>query len=708
MTGVSTNGEGDLSATVCAIFVNIFGWLGGALIMMLGMKYYPIVFRHPVMEKRTPIEVPDEWFGWAKAAWKVKPEETFDSVGMDCGLMLEFFDFSTKLLLTISVPLFVVMSPINLWLGGGRVENGIVVTDNLSKIAIGNVRDFHPWLYWVYAFIVCAVVYVVIDFIHKAQSKFIAWRFQWLRDQPAPRCTTIMVEGIPEAYRSDDELQGFFAKAFGKDKIKEAHVVKNTPELSSLVTGQAALKFSLSKVEAEWEKAGKAEDKRPMVREMGVGAKVDAITHYKAEIEAIEPKIKEARGKVFDEAKQVGGVNTSSGFVTFNNRREKEIALQMKFSADVNEWVVTVAPDPSAINWAAFQGNENLSAGKKILGYACIVGLYIGFLPICLFVTNICRLITFPPSIQPAWVAFAPSIGLLGFLSFLPTFLNIIYQVFFSLKSTGENQHQLQISYFWFQVVFVILVTAIGTSLVTFAEQVAADPWILFSKLADQLPTATHFYMNYVALQWFSHGMYITRYSNFFKFVTFRILFGEEKAKKLAEPEDQDYYGLGGRCGRQAINLLIGVIFSTLSPMCGLLAAVNFIVSRITYGWLIVFAETRKPDLGGAFWVTLMEQLHKGLWIYCILMIGVLNFRARSWGPMIIGVIAFIYALRGYHQYKEKFQWEIQPFVEVMDKDDAKKPTKDDSKSAYMQPELKGEVEHKVGVAGEMLGLIFG
>jgi len=269
----------------------------------------------------------------------------------------------------------------------------------------------------------------------------------------------------------------------------------------------------------------------------------------------------------------------------------------------------------------------------------------------------------------------------------LPTFLLLIFLYFFSLKADSFAQHRLQIWYFWFQVFFVILVTAIGTSLLTFISTLAQDPFAIFRMLANQLPWATHFYMNYLVLQIGTHSMNFMRYVVFFKYLGFCQVWTPDDARKMAEPEDQDYYGLGGRIARWAINMLIGIIFGTLSPLCALLAFINFAVCRLLYGYMIVFAETPKADLGGVFWVSKLGHVWCGCIIYAVLMVGVLSFRAPTWGPTAVCIPAFLLTVWWRHSFHQTFHWETLPFKEVIG-EHAHHFAKKSGSHAYEQPEL--------------------
>merc|ERR1719392_280255 len=122
--------------------------------------------------------------------------------------------------------------------------------------------------------------------------------------------------------------------------------------------------------------------------------------------------------------------------------------------------------------------------------------------------------------------------------------------------------------------------------------------------------------------------MNLMRHVMLAKFFAFSALYEEEEARKKSEPEDQDYYGIGSRSARFTINLVLGVVYGTLCPPMNVLCWVNFYLCRLFYGYLIPFAESKKPDLGGPFWVESLKHLFVANIIYCIGMFGVLHQRA--------------------------------------------------------------------------------
>lgn len=269
------------------------------------------------------------------------------------------------------------------------------------------------------------------------------------------------------------------------------------------------------------------------------------------------------------------------------------------------------------------------------------------------------------------------------------------------MKADIFAQKALQNWYFAFQVVFVIMATAVGTNINGFMAMLVTAPIESFGVLADSMPQATHFYMNFLVLQWTTHFMNLMRYTPLAKYLFWRKVLGDEEGKKKAEPEDQDYYGMGSRSARFTINLCIAVVYGTLCPPMTLLCWINFFICRMVYGYLIPFAETKKADLGGAFFVSKLKHIFTGNIIYCILMIGVLARRGETYGPAAIAAPSLAYVIWSMKRFDTQFHWEYLPFtllaaaddktdrMAVQDKKEKKVKAEQDPNATYVQPELR-------------------
>merc|ERR1719359_1486156 len=173
-----------------------------------------------------------------------------------------------------------------------------------------------------------------------------------------------------------------------------------------------------------------------------------------------------------------------------------------------------------------------------------------------------------------------------------------------------------------------------------------------------------------------------------FKYIGFSKLYpdDDDKAHQLSEPEDQEYFGIGSRSARFTINMVIGIVYGTLCPPMNVLCWINFYVCRLVYGYVIPFAECKKPDLGGPFWVDMLKHMFIANIIYCIVMCGVLSLRAEMSGfqPVTIAAPSLIYVLYKYSRFERAFSWEELPIPEAM-KHDMKDSDKRHLKGDYVQ-----------------------
>eukprot|EP00928_Gymnodinium_smaydae_P099760 TRINITY_DN960_c0_g1_i2.p1 TRINITY_DN960_c0_g1~~TRINITY_DN960_c0_g1_i2.p1 ORF type:complete len:825 (-),score=175.49 TRINITY_DN960_c0_g1_i2:265-2739(-) len=667
--GVKLNGAGDLPAFLSALATNLAIIAFCVYFFQYAKNKYPIMYWGNVLEGIAPGDPRGAGWQWLSDAWNLSSEDVARSVGLDAAMLLQFTSFSMRLCFLLSLPLLFVLSPLHLLFGGSAAGD-----DRLSYLSIGNVYscgtddetgkrlfpDFNGcWIYYVHAFAAWLVVFFVQVSVYKQMEAFLPRRYKWLRELPEPRNTTLMITGIEADLRSDEKLKVFFAKALGQDKVKTAYVTRLSPTLEDAKRHLDLSSANLKEAEATWKQNDNRPDARPTFRGQ------DSINLYTQEVKRYEEEYRLEKDKLKHELSGVGGVYCSTGFVTFHKRTDAEIALNLQFKSDAEVMNLEIAPEPTSIIWNDLQKHSSMgSAGALALGYVLIVALYFLYTPIVIYITTIAQSINLGP-LQPLWAGVAPTLGLTVMVSFLPTILIMIFRLCFVLTADVWAQKNLQNTYFVFQIVFVILITSVGYNVKAVTETLVTEPFQVFGVMADSMPQATHFYMNYLVLQWTTHAMNLTRYVQLGKFVGFSALYEEKDAKAMSEPEDQDYYGMGSRSSRFTINLLICIVFGTLSPPMTILAWINFFLCRVFYGYLIPFAETKKPDTGGAFFVQQLQHVFWGNIIYCILTIGVLLRRGDSFGPAIIAAPTLLYVIWSMRRFSRKFTWQKLPFMEL-------------------------------------------
>jgi len=678
VAGVTWNTEGDLGSLESNILLSVMICLGCTLGFMNLRKLFPLIYQNNVIEGFSPAMLPPVWFGWARATLGASLEENIKAIGLDNAMLIEYNVLCMKMCAIIGIPMNLIMGPLNLWAGGGAAN------DVLSYWSMANI-DYGSWLFWVHAFVVWFVVLGVHVSVLGAMDQFMLYRYAWLRRMHDLRGRTVMIEGIPRAYRSDEKLRELFSTMF-EDMVESVYVVKGTSTLIPLWTKLGEKMACLREAEARWEH----EDKDPLKRPVDP-VKGDLIDYCAREVAAATTLVQHERDMIEAKSRQVGGVNTSNGFVTFTRRRYAQLALDVTYSQDKDVCVVSTPPLPEDIIWKDLQVFEASKAGWTTIGYLLLVSLFFAYLPLVVLITNIANLIDLGP-FQPLWRSVAPSLGLTIMVSFLPSILVWIFNSFFILKAKAWSQHFLQRWYYAFQVLFVLLITCISTNVVTFVQQLINKPTSVLWLAATSMPYATHFYMNYIVTQWYSHFMQLLRYTQLAKFWTFSVIYKPYEARSMSEPEDQDYYGIGSRSARLGIHMAIGVVFSSLCPLILPLVFVNFAFGRLTYGYLIGFAETKKPDLGGTFWVQELAHLYFAILIYVVLMIGVLSAWAQSFGPPAIASSSLLLVASSYVRFKRHYMWEKLPFSDLYEKHNEKSHTvelpSETTEHRYIQPAL--------------------
>mmetsp|Transcript_112747 Transcript_112747/g.299529 ORF Transcript_112747/g.299529 Transcript_112747/m.299529 type:complete len:791 (-) Transcript_112747:102-2474(-) len=680
-TGLSMNAVGDMKTFIASVIMYYTAAVICILCFSVMRRRYPIMYQHNEMTGKTPMKLGDGLFAWFAPTMRLTVEQVMDYVSLDHAMLIEYTHLCMKIMLGIGFPMFCFQGPMNWIFGDNRAGQ-----DHLSYLSFGNVVN-DSWLYWQLSLEVWLVVIYTTWLVHGAMRKFIPLRFKFLKQMSTCRANTVLVEGIPEDYRSEPKVRELFENLLPGAAVKSVEVVKDTTALECLVSQHENALLHLHTAEAQ---VAAHPDQIPMIRESMMGSKVEAIPYWKRQADEFEPQVKRERQRLLAESKNVGGVNLSVAFVTFASRTYAELALRLdtEISGNKDEWNIFTAPDPTEILWADLTQDENAHSARTVIGNIMIVVLAFLYMPLVIGVTNLGKVVQLKyiglGSLQSVWDGVAPTLGLELMVCFLPTFLINIFKAFYTCRAENLQQHKLQIFYFWFQVLFVILATAVGQNFKEFAITLVSDPAGIIPVMADTMPYATHYYMNYLVMQAMSHGMNCTRYIAVAKFKGFAAIFDEDQAKAMAEPEDQDYYGMGSRSARWTIMLGIGLVYGTLSPPINVLCFINFFICRVIYGYLFMFAESHKPDTGGCFFVSSLLHIFWLLMIYVILMAGVFYQRARTVGPCVISALSVIWVIVSVYKF-QAYTWEKLPMLELEAEKDIKRRA---DQGQYIQSEM--------------------
>lgn len=690
LTGITANQAGDLKSFTSGVLTNLSIILVCILVLAILRPCFPLVYQHKVeinssefflTRKQAPKEL-SNFLGWATASYRLRIDQVAVLAGLDHAMMLEFSHLSMRILGSIALPTGCILVPMHIWCGGNASGE-----DNLSKQGMANVVQ-GSWVCWVHAFFVWYVVVVTQFWVFRAMRAFMGRRFQWLIEMPESQATSILVEDIPEGMRTEAKLRQYFDEhVFGNQAVKTVYFVKDTTELVPWVKKLEAINLQFE--------------------QMPGGGKSARRSNFEPALFAQKRECEEQIQRLQTDIEANDALNSTTAFVTFYTRRQTVVACKIFSEADEEDLIVSIPPEPADIIWVDLMANPHAQRLREVIGYGLIVALFFTLMPMVVFITSItsldriCR--AFPrlngfvldhPDLATTWNGLVGPLALSLMMGMLPTFLNFIFSTFFLLKAEAWLQFRIQQWYFYFLLVFVLLVTTVASGVLETVRQLVENPLQIFNILAITLPRNTHFYLNYFPVQWAAHATSLTRYVILIKYLFLSRVFERQRAHELSEPEDQDFYGIGSRSARFTLLLVIALVFSTLSPLILLLGIVNFALSRLFYGYLFVYAETVKADLGGEFYVQQLKHLQEGLFIFVALMTGVLLQRSTSVVPAIIAGSSFVFVYYTYGSFKKDFRWEFLEFAEI-DDEAPEVPHRKPKVLTYKQPELPVPVEEE-------------
>lgn len=713
--GIEDNGSGDLGAFLAALGCNVVTVVICMLIFSKLRVTFPIMYATNTLTKPPTTTFQDDeeehgFTGWWKATMRMDTAELAHAAGLDHAMLLEFCSLAMRIMLIIGVPHLLILAPLHAFWGPNASGS-----DHLSRIGFANVEEGSS-VCWIDGLFVWGVVAATQWCIFEAQRGFMEHRIAWLKRMPFPRVSTVLVENIPHEHCSDSKLRDYFDGVFGGKVVMAAYMVLRAPHALALQTRVHTLDAKLAVAEDQLQKS-KTEgvELRPTFRvadprSKNFGVVVDAIEEWTAERGEKQAELDAEGQRISDvvaSGELDGGLCSTSGFVIFEKRQTSAHVLKHNVTEDLDSFSVSLPPEPSDVIWEDLKLDTRVQAGMNLVGYAAAVGLFFGFLPLVIAVSSITSLenlrdhvpffdyiILKFPTVAEVWNGTVGAALLSTLMGFVPTFLVLIFDKCFVLRAKAWLQLKVQEWYFYFLVIFVLLVTAIGSSLFATLREVGQDPESLLRILAATMPKSTHFYLNFVLAQWTTHAMVLMRHSLLIKFLGWEKLIGTERAKAKAEPEDQGYFGIGSRSARFSLMLVTCLVFCTLSPLICALGFVNFFLCRGFYGYLFVFAETVKPDLGGLFWCRQLKHVQQGLFIYVFLMVAVLKQRAASSGPMWIAALSLLLLVPSYLRFDRAFQWEHLSLAAIKGSEDS---GHGDPVGSYVQPELAGVCKSRAG-----------
>lgn len=701
--GVALNGDRDVQTLNTSLFVGGLGAAGVILAFAILHVAFPQVYRRWQSEQEDPdakeyhLEVSTglPWIDFIWKVWNTTPEDEVRLAGLDGWSLLEFVRLNLRIMTILGPFLLAVVLPVH-FVASTESHNRL---DWLSRLDIGNLPR-EDWMLWFHVAVVWFVVLISAWQITLAHDGFTERRYQWLATVPRPRSTTVMVRNIPPMYRSDSALKEYFDRVFSEESahtVERAYVIRKTGRLPKLVKQLESSRYEAAVASSRLNKARESDSKAELETE--VQRCQLAVTNLKSRVakeqEAVEAALQGPRPDT--------KVASSSGFVTFTTILSQRLASREQCTRDVQAFRMYMAPDPQDVLYENLAEDDINASSWKWLGRLALLAVFLFWIPIVVAISGWTTLSSIQgtvPAVEkfldahPALASLMSGVlataALKIFMMFLPSVLHFIITTTLHLKAGSVEQLKLQQWSTAFLLLFVVLVTSLGRGLTITFFIVMQEPAKIISLLAASLPSASHFYFNYVILGWLVLPMDMLRLVNLAKWFFYRQVCSleEDEARLYSDPEDQAYYGLGTRMARTVLMASIFYIFCSCSPLILVFTWIYFFLAQFVFGYLLLFCESKKPDTGGVFWVQATEQLFLVLAIYVMLMVGVLRGLTRNgiWAGPPMATLASLMVLYVARQDLKNLAFDTLPLEEVVK---AFKDNKDNTElaSQYVQPE---------------------
>lgn len=682
ISGVELNGEGDTAVLVLCFVTSTSAMLLFLTIFSIFRKCLVTVYSRPNSKESTEGV---GYLDWIYMAFHVNSEQIVEAAGLDGWTLCEFHSLNMRMFFVLSIIIMPILCPLH-WDGHNKKQQ----PDMLSRLDIGNMRtDGDTSRFWVHAILVWIVVIVTMAFLQRGHREFAQRRRTWLANMRHPRNCTLLVENIPPDFCTDSNLGAYFNEIF-PGNVERTYICRQTDALRHAVRLLRESEFKLHVAEARY-----ARSQRP--------ADFEAMQAFeKGKFEAAA-RVDRERKKVEVAAEEGDPLSvSSSGFVTFKTRAVRRFATDQHYADDPSEYQVELAPDPTDVLYMDLTSSPASKSASELMGAMCLTALFIFWSPIVVFISGLTDLATlqkFVPMVK-TWCERSPILDvLLGqllttlalkiFMWFLPGILFSIIRKFFSHKAGAYVQVTMERWYFYFLFIFVVLVTIVGRSLVITIIGLMEHPTQIFALLAASMPGTSHFYLGYLVLAWPFPAFPLIRFMVCLNYCMFRGWYklSPELSKRYAEPEDEAYNGMGSRMGVAVLKTTIALSLCTCCPIICFITCIYFAVSRFVTGYLVVYLECKKPDIGGVMGMEALRQSIFGLVLYVCLMVGVLLKQAESIGPPLVALLALWPLYDGWAQFNAR-AWE---FLSLEREIHAAQSTDAKTKGKYIQSECNAD-----------------
>lgn len=494
---------------------------------------------------------------------------------------------------------------------------------------------------------------------------------------------TVLFTSVPKAYLDEGRLR----KLFG-DSVKRIWITGDTKELDDLVEERDKVAMKLEKAEVKLIKLVNKErqkaishgangdnpdspadpesgdiaarwipnNKRPTHRTgpLGlIGKKVDTIEWCREELKRLIPDAEREQQRYRKgDYKKIAAV-----FIEFNNQSAAQAAYQVL----THHHALHMAPryigiQPGDIVWSSLRIPwwQKVVRRYLVIGFITVMILFwavpvifVGIISNINYLTTISWLSwlnKIPDVIMGVISGLLPSIMMSILMSLVPIVMRLC------AKLAGEPSFSrvelfTQNAYFAFQVIQVFLITTVASSAVAVVEKIIDNPTNTPAILAENLPTASTFYISYFLFQSLTIGVSVL--TQVVGFIIFNLVY------KLLTSVPRDLYNKwanlsaiswGSTMPVYTLFSVISITYAGIAPLVSAFGALGIALFYLAYKYNILFVTDTRIDTQGLLYPRAIKQLMTGVYLAEICMIGLFG-SSKAPGPAIMMLVFLIFTV---------------------------------------------------------------
>ncbi|KAG9238478.1 hypothetical protein BJ875DRAFT_450854 [Amylocarpus encephaloides] len=667
------------TAIIAAVYFSIF------LILRRSQRrwYAPRTYLGSMREEERTTPLPNGLLNWIGPFWKIPDTYALQHQSLDAYLFLRFLRMTVVIMFVGCCITWPVLFPVNITGGKGQEQLDMLSMSNIDKESKGGKYKYfaHAGVAWLYfGFVLFLVTRESIFYINLRQAFLLSPMYA---NRISSR--TVLFTSVPEIYLSEAKLRQVFGSA-----VRRIWIGRDTEIVDELVEkrDEAAYKLEAAEVKliklANGERlkaaknggasgeeepiSGDAESgslagrwiptkKRPS-HKLGkfglIGKKVDTINWAREELATLIPATEAAQANYLAHETKLSG----SVFIEFTRQSDAQAAFQtLSHHQALHMSPRYIGINPNEIVWKSLK----ISWWQRVIRRFAVLGFITAMIvfwaiPVAFvgLVSNINYLMTeytwlawlekIPSQILGVITGLLPSVALAILMSLVPIVMRVMAKIA-GEPSLARVELFTQNAYFVFQVIQVFLVVTLGSSASAVIQDISKDPGSTPAILAEKLPKASNFYINYFVVQGLTIASNVI--SQVVGFAIFRIMYmflAGTPRKMYQKWSNLSAISWGSTLPVFTNIAVIGIVYSCIAPLVLGFATIGMSLFYMAFRYNILFVTDSQIDTKGLIYPRALQQLLTGVYIAEICLIGLFGIAATA-GPLILMVIFLIFTV---------------------------------------------------------------